>query len=254
MEKKNTDLKEFKKFVQDHKPNLIVIDAGGLNVRSFKKDVENILIGIDNEVMTNGNKRRKRVDENGYELDEISMDIDDDNDNDNHLNSLKSIRVEFVDPCVSILYRNSDDADSEFETWPINERQAVSLGRFVLSPIVELCNRWNVDNKTGKNELLSLPLHPNMNDVPNNKLLNSFRKCLIDEVNHIGVEINLMLNRPWLTGVLKFVNGLGEYKAKNILKILQENNIIIKSRKQELWTKKIKNYYTKSMEKLYWIY
>ena len=129
LEKKNDDLKLFKDFVEQHKPEVIIIDAGNLLARNFKVIIEKVLSSND------------------YTQD---------------------LRVEFVDPCVSLLvlvwdsisigYRNSDDAIKEFQSWSVCQRQAVSLGRFVLDPITELTKRWCIDSKTTKNEILWIML------------------------------------------------------------------------------------------------
>jgi len=179
LEKKNGDLKLLREFVEQHKPSLIVIDAGNLLARNLKADIEKALASNDYSDAT--------------------------------------VRVEFVDPCISLLYRNSDDAIKEFQSWSVCQRQAVSLGRFVLDPITELTKRWAVDSKTGKNEMLSLPLHPNMADVDPNKLLAAFRKVLMDVTNEVGVLLNLSSHRDFMSGPTQFLSGLGPRKAKNLL-------------------------------------
>ena len=178
LEKKNGDLKLFKEFVEQHKPELIVIDAGNLLARNFKADIEKVLHSND---------------------------------------YTQNLRVHYVDPCVSLLYRNSDDAIKEFQSWSVCQRQAVSLGRFVLDPITELTKRWCIDSKTGKNEILSLPLHPNMADVNPNKMLTAFRKVLMDITNEVGVMLNLSSQRDFLGGPIQFLSGLGPRKAKNLV-------------------------------------
>ena len=118
LEKKNGDLKLLREFVEQHKPSLIVIDAGNLLARALKADIEKALASNDYSDGT-------------------------------------TVRVEFVDPCVSLLYRNSDDAIKEFQSWSVCQRQAVSLGRFVLDPVTELTKRW---------ELASGPLQSEANN------------------------------------------------------------------------------------------
>eukprot|EP01083_Nonionella_stella_P000049 139_1 len=178
LEKKNGDLKLFREFVEQHKPELIVIDAGNLLARQFKTDIESVLASND---------------------------------------YCSNVRVLFVDPCVSLLYRNSDDAIREFQSWSVCQRQAVSLGRFVLDPITELSKRWCIDSRTGRNELLSLPLHRNMTDIAPPKLLNDFRKVFMDIVADCGVQINLCSQRDFLSGAIQFVSGLGPRKATNLM-------------------------------------
>merc|ERR1719206_673327 len=184
MSKKNGDLKLFREFVEQHEPTLIVVDAGNLAARGFKMDIEKVLDGIDSEVL------------------EVTP------------------KVLFVDPCVSLLYRNSDDAMKEFQSWSVCQRQAVSLGRFVLSPITEVTNRWSIDSKTGQNELLSLPLHRHLADLSGKaqlRLLRQFRVVLMSIVNSVGCLINLSSFREHLSGPVQFVSGLGVHNAKNLL-------------------------------------
>ena len=180
LEKKNGDLKLLREFVEQHKPSLIIIDAGNLLARNFKADIEKALASNDYSDGT-------------------------------------TVRVEFVDPCISLLYRNSDDAIKEFQSWSVCQRQAVSLGRFVLDPITEISKRWAIDSKTGQNEMLSLPLHKNMSDVDPNKLLKAFRKVLMDVTNQVGVLLNLSSQRDFLSGPVQFISGLGPRKAKHLL-------------------------------------
>ncbi|ETO22731.1 hypothetical protein RFI_14462, partial [Reticulomyxa filosa] len=195
--KKNMDLKKFKEFVQSRRPSLIVIDASSPKCRFFKEDVEKVLYGIETDV-----------------------------DEDAAAGPSQSIKVELVDPRVSNLYKNSANAEKEFPSWPANERQAVSLGRYAMCPMTELCNRW-CEDATGKNEILSLPFHSLMNEIPSDLLLNSFRRRIMKLVCEVGVRLNVMANRSWLSGPLQFVSGLGPHKASNLLYHLNEAGFIL---------------------------
>ena len=45
-------------------------------------------------------------------------------------------------------------------------RQAVSLGRFCLDPVSELCRLWHIDKINNINHVLTLSLHSDLKYVP----------------------------------------------------------------------------------------
>jgi hypothetical protein len=53
------------------------------------------------------------------------------------------IRVEFVDPEVSRIYMNSARVELEFQSYPRNLRQAISMGRQSLDPIAEFTGLYS---------------------------------------------------------------------------------------------------------------
>ena len=79
------------------------------------------------------------------------------------------IPIKYVDPCVSIVYRSSYLAKNEFPSYPEELRQGVSLARFVISPISELCHLWSEDPMHGKNLISSLPLDNLLDEIPHSQ-------------------------------------------------------------------------------------
>ncbi len=49
----------------------------------------------------------------------------------------------------------------------------------------------------------------------------------MDIVNRVGCEINLISQRPFLSGPLQFTSGLGERKAKHLIYKLKETGIFL---------------------------
>ena len=45
-------------------------------------------------------------------------------------------------------------------------------------------------------------------------------------VNYVGVDINKSVQRPWLTGSLQFINGLGQVKAKYLLDYVKKHGYL----------------------------
>ena len=74
--------------------------------------------------------------------------------------------IRMVDPCVSRVYRESEMAEEELQSYPRGLRQAVSLGRFCLDPVSELCRLWHIDKINNINHILTLSLHPDLKYVP----------------------------------------------------------------------------------------
>jgi len=65
-----------------------------------------------------------------------------------------------------------------------------------------------------KNDILSLNLHPMQSMVNKQKLVDALRQRMIRVINHVGVDINKLISRSFLSHTLQFVSGLGPIKAK----------------------------------------
>lgn len=180
-QRKHKDTFQFKNFVRQHMPSFIAIDASGIQCRRFQLEVLQALTGLGKEATT---------------------------------------PVVLVDPSVSRIYKRSEKAERELSSYPSGARQAVSLGRFCLDPISEVCNLWYSDKVTGSNNILALPLSPISKYVPENVMIQSLRRVLIQEVNMHGVILNNMVSREWHRGPLQFVCGLGQIRAEALLKSL----------------------------------
>jgi len=192
MDRKAADTEKFKEWILQMKPGAIVVDASSIKCKHFKIDIEKSLSELKRE-------------------------------------GVNYIDVVFADPAPSVVYRNTELATQEFQTAAEGYRQAVSLARYVLSPITELTNMWHIDSTTGRNDILALPLSKHMEyfEEPKQQLLDQLRCTLQDCIAKIGVDINSMITRDYLAGPLKFVPGMGEVTAKRLLDKLQRRRYIM---------------------------
>jgi transcription elongation factor SPT6 len=233
--RKKEDTKKFRDLVITHSPKLILIDASSMEARYFKEDLRNKILA--------------------------------------NLDQINDISIEFADPQLSRIYMNSARAELEFKEFPRNLRQAISLGRKALDPISEFAgvysgpidsNQWYESANTsaqlmnsiragGKNEealkkdvvaaatnalqndMLALNMHPLQRMLPTRILLSTLQRTLVRMVNYVGVDINKIQQRPWLTGTLQFLTGLGPIKAKMLLDYAKKRGYL--ASREELFTK-----------------
>lgn len=221
--RKKEDIKKFLELVNSYNPKLLLLDASSMDSRFFKEDLRaKILMGRDD------------------------------------------IRIEWHDPEVARIYMNSARAELEFKEYPRNLRQAISLGRKALDPVSEVAglysgpmdaSQWADSANTsaqlmnsiraGKsedaalksdviaaatnalsNDTLALTLHPLQRMVPVPMLLKSMQRTLVRVVNYTGVDINKVQQRPWLSGTLQFLAGLGPIKAKLLLDYVKKRGYL----------------------------
>ena len=105
------------KLITKHKPSLIIIGANDLKAKNIKEKISNIASNI--------------------------KDI--------------SPWVTFGDLMVPIIYSNSQISEFEFPNYNIFIRQAISLGRYLQSPLQEILQLWKKD--LGENYCLKIKLH-----------------------------------------------------------------------------------------------
>lgn len=130
--------------------------------------------------------------------------------------------VEFIDPEIARIYKNSYRAKMEFRDSNPLLPYVVSLGRVRLDPLSEMAGLC------AKNaDMLSLSLHPLQDRVSQRLLIRGLRRVLIDLTAHVGVNINLMATMKHLSGPLQFACGLGPRKAKYILQMVSKKGILI---------------------------
>lgn len=106
--------------------------------------------------------------------------------------------IRMVDPCVSRVYRESEMAEEELQSYPRGLRQTVSLGRFCLDPVSELCRLWHIDKINSINHILTLSLHSDLKYVPPEKVLYGLRQVLTQLVSDSGVNMNHLFKCPHL--------------------------------------------------------
>ena len=67
----------------------------------------------------------------------------------------RDIPVEIVDNVVGLLYQNCETGRMEFPQFAHTQRQAVSVARRLLDPLLVFCQLFNMDD-----DLLNLNFHP----------------------------------------------------------------------------------------------
>ena len=203
-QRKKDDVRKLLELVFTHAPKLLLLDASSMDARYFKEDLKSKIL----------------------------------------LDRAPDLRVEFVDPQLSRIYMNSARAELEFKEFPRNLRQAISLGRRALDPISEFAGvysgpidaaQWSESANTsaqlmnsiraaGKNEdevlkdvvaaatnalqndMLALNMHPLQRMLPTRTLLATLQRTLVRMVNYVGIDVNKIQQRPWLTGTLQFLS------------------------------------------------
>lgn len=68
-------------------------------------------------------------------------------------------------------------------------------------------------------ELLSLPLHPLQEEVPEDARRKVIDQILVTAVSQVGVNLNACVHVDWLAQALPFVPGLGPRKARALVKV-----------------------------------
>ncbi|EJW70781.1 hypothetical protein WUBG_18315, partial [Wuchereria bancrofti] len=104
-------------------------------------------------------------------------------------------------------------------------RQAISLGRLLLDPLIEYAHLCNTDD-----DILCVSYHPLQSEVNKEELLFALSLEFINRVNEVGVDVNRCLEYSHTSYLLQFVCGLGPRKAVHLLKILKQNDNLLESR------------------------
>jgi transcription elongation factor SPT6 len=144
---------------------------------------------------------------------------------------MTSIACELFDCEVARIYQSSRRAKEEFPEHNILLKQAVSLGRCLQDPLLEICGLCNNDN-----ELLCLKLHPLQSLVSQEQLQTELQIQLINEVNDVGVDVNKALELTHHERAVQFVCGLGPRKAAALLRTLRQKRSVLENRSQLVTT------------------
>ncbi|XP_049849266.1 transcription elongation factor SPT6-like [Schistocerca gregaria] len=138
------------------------------------------------------------------------------------------IQVMFKSSKVARIYQTSERAKHEFPDASLILRRAVSIGRSLLNPHVELCGLY--EDQRG---LRSLNLHPLCEMINPETLSNRLNRCFLDVVNMVGVDINRVVSHYWMRSLVPLVCGLGPRKSADLLAIL-DRVVIVENRMQLL--------------------
>ena len=120
----------------------------------------------------------------------------------------RKLQVFMVSEDGASIYSASKVAREEFPKFDVTVRGAVSIGRRLMDPLAELVK---IDPK-------SVGVGQYQHDVNQNLLKNSLDNVVISCVNRVGVNVNTASKY-----LLKYVSGLGETTAQNILDYRKEN-------------------------------
>ncbi|KAK0416608.1 hypothetical protein QR680_012588 [Steinernema hermaphroditum] len=184
--RKNQDIDKFKQFVARKKPHIIGIAAENLDTMWIKQDLETAI--------------RELVEESELR---------------------RMINVDYVDNEVCKIYMNSKMAQSEFPDYPLTLRQAVSLARVILDPLVEYSHLCNADE-----DILCLSLHPLQSEFSKEELKFTIDLEFINRVNEVGVDVNRCLELPHQANLVQFICGLGPRKADHLLKMIRQQEVL----------------------------
>ncbi|MDB4088777.1 RNA-binding transcriptional accessory protein [Flavobacteriales bacterium] len=120
----------------------------------------------------------------------------------------RKLQVFMVSEDGASIYSASKVAREEFPQFDVTVRGAVSIGRRLMDPLAELVK---IDPK-------SVGVGQYQHDVNQTLLKNSLDDVVISCVNRVGVNVNTASKY-----LLKYVSGLGETTAQNILDYRKEN-------------------------------
>ncbi len=139
------------------------------------------------------------------------------------------IQAFMVDESGASIYSASSIAREEFPQYDVTVRGAVSIGRRLMDPLSELVK---IDPK-------AIGVGQYQHDVQQDLLKKNLDEVVIRCVNRVGVEVNTASKY-----LLKYVSGLGEQLAQNIVDYRTENGAF--SSREEL--KKVKRMGAKTFE------
>ncbi|XP_055333559.1 transcription elongation factor SPT6-like [Paramacrobiotus metropolitanus] len=140
-----------------------------------------------------------------------------------HEEKLPDIQVEVVDNRLSLLYQNSETGRAEFPNYHPIQRQAVSIARRLLDPLLAFAQLFNLDD-----DLLNLNIHPLQNMLSKDEFRRTLEVEFVRRVNEVGVDLNECVNHPATHGnVVQFVCGLGPRKAQRLLSLVKQTGVIV---------------------------
>ncbi|KAJ6249222.1 transcription elongation factor spt6 [Anaeramoeba flamelloides] len=137
------------------------------------------------------------------------------------MRNLKVPHITFVPTDVALLYMQSKTGNEEFPNLSRPMKHAISLGRRVQNPLMEitrLCSK-------NLNTLRALKLHPLQNQVPKKRLNRAFERAFVDVVNKVGVNFDEIYIHKHKSSILQFVSGLGPRKSQSIIQQFSSRNV-----------------------------
>ncbi|CAL8137322.1 unnamed protein product [Orchesella dallaii] len=194
-QEKLADLLGLKEFIRNKKPHVVVIGGESRDALMIQEDVK----GVIDELVTE--------------------------------DAFPYVKVEILDNQLAKVYANSLKAGHDLPEYPLLLKEAVSLGRRLLDPLLEFTQLCNNDE-----EILCMRFHPLQDHLPKEELLEHLYLEFINRTNEMGVDLNRILSYPYISNLVQFTCGLGPRKATALLKILKQNNQRLENRTQLITT------------------
>jgi len=186
------DRNKLKQFILNKKPHVIAVGSETMLARTVISDINEIVLKL--------------------------MESD----------QFPAISVELVDNELSVVFQESKRGIAEFPSFPPLLRQAISLGRRLLDPLIEFSQLCTPDE-----EILCLKYHPLQQYLPNEDLLEALNLEFINRVNEVGVDLNRCIQFSHASLLVQFVCGLGPRKSAALLRSLKKKPVpILESRTQ----------------------
>ena len=187
-ERHKNEKRRLQQLILTHKPDVLVVAANCLHAMQLRK----ILL------------TSARLMSEGFVESEVDWPVD------QSTLLQRQPQVVMGDTQVAKLYADSHRGKKAFAELNPLLRQAVSLGRWLQSPLAETLGLW-----TDPNEILTsqLRLHRLQNMLPEKTLLMALEEEAMKAACDHGADLNRMFDHPHLRPVLSFVAGLGPVKA-----------------------------------------
>jgi len=118
-----------------------------------------------------------------------------------------NLRCTFANTDISNVYKTSKRALEEFPSFNEATLKAISIGRRLLDPLLEISG---LNNET---DILKYEFHPLMEYIDQELLLERLKRCFINVTNAVGVDINRVVKHKWMHPVVSSICGLGPVKS-----------------------------------------
>ncbi|WVR05399.1 transcription elongation factor SPT6 [Kwoniella sp. DSM 27419] len=134
--------------------------------------------------------------------------------------SVHLIPLVFVSDATARLYMNSEEAEREFPSLPLNGRYALGLARYTQNPL-------NAYAKLGKQISSVTFMEHHQKLISQEKLLIHLERALVNSVCFMGIEINSCVADPYQRSMLPFISGLGPRKADALVHGIQRQGALL---------------------------
>jgi len=107
--------------------------------------------------------------------------------------------------------------NSAENSYSLNLRLAVSLGRYAQNPISEIINIYeNTKFATGEKIDVIMSFHPLQSLIESKKVIKIIEQVICDCINEIGLDFTKIVEHKYLKSSLKYICGLGKHTANFI--------------------------------------